>query len=303
MILQNKIFSCRKYRINSRFRQNILRGFIRFLVPVLIITACTEPMELELDSTFTRLVVEGSITTDTTTHRVKISKTTDFYDKGQPPAVSGAIVKISDGNNLVELSENPYGSGIYETPAGYYGTTGKTYTLLIELEEEIGGFTTYDASCLLRPTAEPDSIQVVYQPAWGDGFWEIKLYAQDPPTQDYYKFLTYINDVLVTDSLQEVFVTDDRFFNGNYTNGIGVGYLNALTEDNVLRPGDIVTLKMANLTEEYAHFIMTARIESGFNTPLFSGPPANVQSNVSNGAIGFFAAFQPRYVSREYDGK
>jgi hypothetical protein len=258
-------------------------------------------MDLELDSTFTRLVVEGAVTTETTGyHQVRLSSTTDFYYNDIPPAVSGADVKISDGSNLIELSENDFGSGVYETPANFFGEVGKTYTLLIELEEEIGGQTAYTASCLLRPTAAPDSIQIEFQPSWGDGFWEIKLYAQDPPSRDFYKFLTFINNVLVTDSLQEIFVIDDRLFNGNYTNGIGVSYLNAASEDNRLNTGDLVTILIANLTEEHANFILTARTENSFNTPLFSGPPANVQGNISNGAIGFFAAYQPQYVSRVY---
>lgn len=284
-------------------RSTFFKTLIKFIIPLGIVISCTEPMELELDSTFTRLIVEGTITTDPGIHRVQLSTTTDFYYNDTPPAVSGASVKISDGSKIVELTENIPGSGIYETEDGFYGEVGKTYTLMIELEEEIAGFTTYEASSPLKPTVQPDSIQVVYQPAWGDGFWEIKLYAQDPPTQDYYKFVTMVNDVLVTDSLQEVLVVDDRFFNGNYTNGIGVGFLNAQTEDNVLKPGDVVILAMANITEDFATFIATARIESGFNTPLFSGPPANVKSNVSNGAIGYFAAYQLRYASRVYNGQ
>jgi hypothetical protein len=284
------------------WRTGFLRGFLRFLILVVIAASCTEPMDLELDSTFTRLVVEGAITTDTGIHRVQLSKTTDFYYNQEPPAVSGAIVRISDGSNMIELTENPYGSGIYETAGGFYGEVGKTYNLFIELEEEIAGYTTYGASCLLRSTAEPDSIQIVYQPTWGEGFWEIKLYALDPPTIDFYKFLIYINNTLVTDSLQEFLVVDDRLFNGNYTNGIGVGFLSARNENTRLKAGDVVTVMIANLTLEYANFIWTARSETGFNTPLFSGPPANVKGNISNGAIGFFAAYQPRYVSSVYNG-
>jgi hypothetical protein len=296
------IFSNSPERKNKSWRQRIsFPACAKFLVPIVVLASCTEPMELELDSTFTRLVVEGAVTTDTTIHQVRLSSTTDFYYNDIPPAVSGAYVRISDGSKLTELSENDFGSGIYETPAGFYGEVGKTYTLLIELEEEIGGHTAYNASCLLRPTSQPDSIQIEYQPSWGDGFWEIKLFAQDPPSRDFYKFLTFVNNVLVTDSLQEIFVIDDRLFNGNYTNGIGVSFLNAAVEDNRLNPGDVVTILIANLTEEYANFIITARTENSFSTPLFSGPPANVKGNMSNGAIGFFAAYQPQYVSRVYE--
>ena len=280
-----------------------IKQFLKFLIPAIIVASCTEPMDLELDSTYTRLVVEGAVTTDTGIHRIQLSRTTDFYHKSAPPPVSGAEVTISDGSKLITLTENPSGSGIYETEDGFYAEVGKTYTMLVKLQEEIGGHIAYSASALLRPTVQPDSIQIVYQPAWGEGFWEIRLFAQDPPTADFYKFLTWVNDVLVTDSLQEVFVIDDRFFNGNYIPGFAVSYLNAQTEDNRLSPGDTVTILMANLTEDFANFLWTARMESGFNTPLFSGPPANVKGNVNNGAIGYFAAYQPRYVSRVYDGK
>lgn len=280
-----------------------LKNSFKVLILALVVASCTEPMDLDLDSTYARLVVEGAFTTDTGVHRIRLSTTTDFYYSAKPPAVSGAKVTISDGSTVFILTENPSGSGIYETQDGVFGQVDNTYQLNVELLQELGGHKFYTASCLLRPTAGPDSIQIVYQPTWGQGFWEIKLYAQDPPTQDFYKFLTYINGTLVTDTLYEVFVVDDRFFNGRYTNGVGVSFLNSEVEDNRLNPGDTVTLMMANVTDDYHHFILTARIESGFNTPLFSGPPANVKSNVNNGAIGFFAAYQPRYVSRAYTGK
>ncbi len=286
---------------------NFVKGNYKYILKILMLTfvvcSCTEPMDLDLDSTYSRLVVEGAFTTDTGVHRIRLSTTTDFYYSTKPPAVSGARVTISDGSEELSLVENPSGSGIYETQDGVYGQVGKTYQLHIELLQELGGHKFYSASCLLRPTVEPDSVQIMYQPTWGQGFWEIKLYAQDPPTQDYYKFLTYVNNTLITDTLYEVFVVDDRFFNGRYTNGVGAGFLNSEIDDNRLNPGDTVTLMMTNMTDEYFHFILTARIESGFNTPLFSGPPANVKSNVNNGAIGFFAAYQPRYVSRVYNGE
>jgi hypothetical protein len=280
-----------------------LKNIFKALVLAVAIAACTEPMDLELDSTFTRLVVEGAITTDTGVHRIHLTKTTDFYHQGSAPGVSGASVRISDGQQIIELNENPYGSGVYETPDGFFGEVGKSYTLMVELEEDLGNHRNFTASSLLRPTAQPDSIQIVYQPTWGEGFWEIRLFMWDPPTEDFYKFLTYINNVLITDSLQEVFVLGDRFFNGNNTNGFSAGFLNAMTEDNRISAGDTVTLMVANLTIDHARFLATARTENGFNTPLFSGPPANVQGNIDNGAIGYFAAYQPRYVSRVYDGK
>ena len=45
------------------------------------------------------------------------------------------------------------------------------------------------------------------------------------------------------------------------------------------------------VVEDYFRYITDAQAELFPKIPLFSGPPANVRSNISNGAIGYFAAF------------
>ncbi len=42
------------------------------------------------------------------------------------------------------------------------------------------------------------------------------------------------------------------------------------------------------VTYPYFDFISSAQLEIAPNYPLFSGPPANVQSNIDNGAYGIF---------------
>jgi hypothetical protein len=85
-------------------------------------------------------------------------------------------------------------------------------------------------------------------------------------------------------------VTDDRFFNGNYAYGAPVAYLEQHKNDEVLLKGDTVTVEINSIGREYANFIWEAQIEAGQSNPLFSGPPANVKGNISNGAMGFFSA-------------
>ena len=43
--------------------------------------------------------------------------------------------------------------------------------------------------------------------------------------------------------------------------------------------------------EDYYYFIDAVNEETGIQVPLFSGPPANVPSNISNGAKGFFRVY------------
>ncbi len=113
-------------------------------------------------------------------------------------------------------------------------------------------------------------------------------------------FNIFKNGEMLTDTITNRFVSEDEFYNGNYTNGIGVGYLDQSKEREVIRVGDTITFQGCSITEDYYNFIITLQSETGFQTPLFSGPPANVKSNINNGAVGFFAAYGVAYSSKVF---
>lgn len=261
----------------------------------LTIAGCTERIEIELDSTYQRLVVDGFITTDTTIHTIKLTKTTDYYYNQEPPAVTGANVQITD-NDGSTITLNEPEPGVYQTPPDYFAEPGKTYTLNIYLEEEINGYQFYTASSKVLSIYPIDSISLAYRPDWSDeGFYEVQCWYQDPLETNFYQFNIFKNDVLLTDTIDKRFVTDDLLYNGSYTNGIGVGWLDQSVEREVVHPGDTVIFQAANIQEEHANFIWTLQQEISFQTPMFSGPPANVKGNISNGGIGYFAAYSVTY--------
>lgn len=275
--------------------------FYILLLMILLATACTERIDIPLESSFTRLVVYGTITTDTTRHYVQLTTTTSYYYNEAPPAVTGASVEITDdaghSENLTE--EEP---GKYATSSDFAAIPGRTYTLLINLAEAINGQRAYIATSSVPAIHSIDSIGLVFHPDWGDnkGVYEVTCYYQDPPTKDFYMFNLYKNGELLTDTITKRAVTDDNFFNGNYTNGIGVGYLNQSDPRDVLKPGDVVTFQGCSITEEYFKFILALQAETGYQNPLFSGPPANVKGNISDGAVGFFAAYSVAYASKTF---
>lgn len=266
---------------------------------VAVISSCTEKIELELDSTYERLVVEGHITTDTGTHWVRLTHSKDYYSSQPSSQISYAEVNLTDGNQTIELLENPNNPGYYETPTNFYGEANKTYNIDVKLPEEIGGKKFYNSSCDLRPVGEIDSIQVVYNEDW-EGY-EVNIYAWEPPSVDFYIFQVLKNNIMLTDTIDEWWTSDDRFFNGNYTNGIMVGFLDANNPEEKPEPGDIITLKMSGITEDYYNFIIQLQDQtSEYRNPLFSGPPANVLTNIE-GATGFFAAYSSTYSSTIFD--
>ena len=263
---------------------------IMALLLLLTVFSCTERIDINLDESYARLVVDGSITTDTMAHTVLLSSTSSYYYNQPAPVVSGALVTFTDGIQTYKLTEKA--PGVYQTSGSVYGISGRTYHLNITLASPIGGHTEYSASSTLNPVNPVDSISLLFHPDWSEqGIWEVKCYVQEPPTVDFYRFLIYKEKILLTDTLDEWFVTDDVFFNGNYTNGATIAYLQQGSEQESLKPGDIVTAEVNSIGNDYFSFVMEAQAELRGSNPLFSGPPANIKGNISNGGVGFFNAY------------
>jgi hypothetical protein len=270
------------------------------ITAIILLTGCTERIDIDLGTTYTRFVVDGVITTDTMKHNVKLSKSIDYYSETNVPAVSNATVTINDGFETIQLDENDTVPGLYETPEDYFGVPGRTYNLNIELQEPINGQTSYSASSKLNPVTTIDSIDVVYKEEWEA--WELQIFAWDPVSVNYYMFDVYKNDTLLTDTLNEVGISDDKYFNGNFTYGAPVYYFIKEYPEEVVRPGDKIRLRMSGITEEYYNFVVDVMNETfEYRNPLFSGPPANISTNISNGGMGFFTAYAVSYASMVYE--
>lgn len=273
-----------------------MKKLILIMIIAVVAASCTERIDIELDETYTRLVVEGSVTTDTAKHTVKLTETTSYYYAEKAPGVSAAEVSISDGDTTIYFKETE--KGVYTSEHEFAGIPGKTYKLNIVLSTPVNGQTLYTAESKLNSIGTIDSVSIEYLDRWEA--WEIQLWAWDPPTTDFYKFDIVKNGVLVTDTINEPFVVDDILYNGNFTNGIGIGYLQEEYADEILKKGDTVTVIMSSISEEYFDYLWSIQDETSFNSPLFSGPPANIQGNISNGAVGFFSAYSTEQKSTIY---
>lgn len=256
----------------------------------MMVASCTERIDIRLDDNNTRLVVDGSVTTDTMAHKVVLSMTSDYFYNKPPEMVTGASVTITDGALIQVLTEGL--PGVYCTAPTFFGEDNHTYTLNIILASPIGGYSDYTASSKLMPVASVDSIGLELHEEWAQYiYWEVKCYMQDPPTTNYYRCLISKNSQMVTDTLFEWYVTDDKYFNGNYLDGAAIGYLEQSYADEFLTAGDTITAEINGIEKEYASFIWDAQVEVWGSNPLFSGPSANIKGNINNGAIGFFAAY------------
>lgn len=258
---------------------------LSILAGAALLSSCTEQIDLELDSSFIRLVVDGGVTNQRGNHMIRLTTTTDYFYTQEPPAVKGARILLQSKERDILLAEFENLPGYYLLPEPYKGIPGSNYTLKIELKEAIGGSVNYSAEAYMPETDfRLDSIRIEYNDRFD--FWLVSVYAQDPPSTDYYKFDTYVNAAEGQDAISRTVATPDRFFNGQNTNGFNIAFF----DGKQIKPGDTITTVMSALSADYFNFISELRNESGFNNPLFSGPPANVRSNLNPGGLGYFYA-------------
>ena len=263
---------------------------------LLIFPACTERIDIELDSTYTRLVVYGTVTTDSVRHSVELTTTSDYFSNQPAPRVKDAIVELEFNGSTMLLEECDTLDGLYMAPYAFRGLPGTTYHLKISMVDvdQDGNWETYQAtSTMPAETARLDSIYLGYFfiPWWTA--WEVYMVAQDPAgTRDWYGVKVWKNSTLITDSLYYYTVFTDDFYDGQYLYyGYAIAYLSDSIERERLYPGDTVTLELNCIEKAFYDFVGDARWELLGNNPLFSGPPANIRSNLDNEALGIFTAY------------
>jgi len=267
--------------------------------------SCTERIDIDLETSDSKLIVYGSITTDTMSHCVRLIQSVPYYSPTPPPPVSNATVYIMEGSTRIDLTEDTNNPGYYYTAPNVFGKSATTYTLYIE-NVNISGISSFRAETQMPTLLEGyqtnylDSINVSYNKNW-DG-WVVNGFAKEPQNmRNYYMFRVKINDILYSDSLTNLVLVDDKFFNGNNTEGAAFYFI---PEKDTLKVGSKVTLELCAITKDYFQYLNETLTASRPQFPLFSPPPANPRTNVNNGALGYFTAYaiiRASYVMKEKD--
>ncbi|HEX6227446.1 MAG TPA: DUF4249 domain-containing protein [Chryseolinea sp.] len=250
--------------------------------------SCDEPVRIDVDQAEPQVVIEGQITNVAGQQYVKLTRSAGFYDSGKTPRIIDATVLVSDdAGNEFSFVHNP---GNQADSAGYYlpqppftGEIGRTYTLKATIDGEL-----YEATDELFSVTPIDSLAYRIDedeqedPEVAGKFYEVLIYAKEPQeTKDYYLFKFFRNDSLKTDFDTDIYFTDDETLGEN---------IDGVSSPIYFAPGDRARCEIYSISRDA--FVFYSDLQSLLNNDggLFSQPPSNSRSNVSNGAIGFFQA-------------
>ncbi len=265
-----------------------MKNFIVLILVVVVFTACEKTVELDLKQSESKIVIEGLVTNRLGYQYVRVTRTAGFYDNGPTPRVTNANVLVKDdlGNEFI-FNHNP---GNQDDSIGYYlpdqsfiGAVGRTYFLTVEMDGEI-----YTAQDKLFSLSGIDSLnyrinaEEEVEPKDYKKFYEVLLFSKEPPNEEnYYFFKFYRNDSLKVYNENDIYFADDKLL-GEAIDGLGSPVFYGVQ--------DTARIEMYSLSREGFVYYFDLQLLLNNDGGLFSQPPSNSRTNLTNGAFGFFQA-------------
>jgi len=247
--------------------------FILLPALILLFTSCEKVIDVDLNNASPQYVVEGELYEGTDTVEVQVARTTDYYGRAPQVAIEDAVVLLSD--NEGNSKNIPHvGNGRYELP-NFTAVAGREYFLRVTTGDRV-----FTASSVMPFPVKIDSVTKEFKPVdFRKEGYEVAARFTDPGDQtNYYRMVYIINDTLQN-------TPDDLYlFNDKYNNGKPV-------KADLFRrfeKGDKIEFELRSMDERMFEFFTTlSEVLNNQNGPA----PANPNSNIEGGALGYFGAF------------
>ena len=276
-----------------------------FFFTMIALVSCTAPIDINTRDSEPVIVIYGIITDEYKYQYIRITSSSPYFDEKANLAILNAKVSVtsSTGDKILFIGEK---DGYYISEKLFEGIPGVTYHLEVEVDFNNDGFTEiYEAETTIHPVVPFDSVDITLIDIMGYRHFSLNLYMYEPPeTDNYYLFKFFINDSLSNNMISEFIVTEDEMYNGAYMSGISLYYFEDATDEKNLTapnadvendyfvyPGDKIRLQVLNIEKGYYNFINECISEKYGENPFFGGPPSNITTNLSNGAIGYFSGY------------
>ena len=248
-----------------------IKYYLIFLI-LLPILGCKKVIDVSLKNADTQMVITGEVNNLPGPYKVTVSKSVNFTSDNNFPPVSGAFVTISDKSVIDTLVE--------KDPGNYFtkkiiGKPGDTYTLNVSFDGK-----TYTSTSTMPQHVTLDSLTFVS--GRGSNIYPVANFRDPAGTHNYYQFIELVNGQKLSNGRGNS-VFDDRLSDGRYIT-------RTLYDDSsYIKPGIVLKVEMNCIDQAVFNYLNELLQISGTNG--FSSPaPANPDSNISGGVLGYFSA-------------
>ncbi len=240
------------------------------LIALLSITAlsCRKVIQVDLNSSSPRYTIVGNVTDQPGPYQITIQRSVNFNQSNSFPPVTGAQVYITDVTSGISDTLTELAAGDYVTHV-LSGVPGHVYQMKI--------ITGADSFSAISAMPEPVLLDSLYtqRSYFGSNINLVPVY-KDPVGQGNRYHLRYS----VGDSTSpQIIVTDDQFKDGQTIN-------RPIENKITIRPGASLSVELQCIDHDVFDYYNDLQQTVEQN----SATPANPNSNISGGALGYFSA-------------
>ncbi|RNI37980.1 DUF4249 domain-containing protein [Hanamia caeni] len=247
---------------------------ISFLIFLIFVCSCKKVLDVNLKESAPQIVITGEVNNLPGPYRISISRSVNFGETNDFPPISGALVTIKNKRITDTLSE--------DEPGKYFtkrikGKPGESYTLKVDLQGKI-----YTATSVMPLPVELDSIS--FLSGRKNTIYPVANFQDPPGVHNYYQFIEYIDGATLRNGRGNS-VFDDRLSDGRYITSV------IYNDSSVIKTGATLTVQMNCIDEKvYTYLSELLQITNGSGGGFGSPAPANPESNISGGVLGYFSA-------------
>jgi hypothetical protein len=220
-----------------------------------------------------RLVVDGNITSEKKEQSILLYHSTDISNSDSTLMESGAVVSITDGDTVINLTEKQ--KGVYVSNSSYAGKANKTYTLKVKLKNN----DEYSASDYLYPSMVIDTMYSNLNNSDYDIY--IKAHSTNKNQGAAVIMNFYANDSLLTANLRDKVL---------YAKGGFYEKVFSIPAYLLKKDASHVQVQMNSISYQMYQYLVDVKNETIWSTEIFRTMSANTRTNISNGGLGFFSA-------------
>ena len=272
--------------------------YFPIIIALLAAAACTERIDLLTHAQQSKLVVSANISAEPSRQTVWLSTTVPYFGGAEAQGITSAQVSI----NGVPLAPCDSAAGEFHTPPDFFVPEGNTATLRILYDLNGSGTPQeFTATETMPHRVRLDTLHLfkvgldtgVYRPPFmimvgitrsleDECFSAEMFYGERSMTRSLGDFSTGSVSHRAGEEITMVLTS------GGSTRDMGDG------DTLRLAPFDTLHIRINSIPRSTLQFMESAREEMNGSDPMFSGPPANIPTNIEgDNAVGIFALHNP----------
>lgn len=242
---------------------------ILFLLCFISFSSCEEVIDLDLKNVNPKYVIEADLPDVMVNPIIKVSQTVNVDEEVPSKPINNATVVVTDTEGKEHIFTS-IGDGKYQKSNFGPNRIGK-YSLKVSVDDE-----EFVSSTERVPYVSVDSLGIKGEEIFNEYYYIITFKFNDPKDEvNYYKYSYSVNGA----PFKFASVMSDKFNNGLYV----THEITERDEKKKFKLGDIIVVRRECISKDvYTFWNQLQGLNPG------SAAPANPDSNISNGALGYF---------------